>query len=187
MTRHPLMRTLQIAWQRTQRRLGWAGLGGAALLLAGVAAALALPGAQQRAQALSEQLERVRGAVVPPPAAVASPAQDRQQALAELGARLPRLRDNAADLAKLFALAQAHKLDLAKGDYQLGTDPRAPLQTYSVTLPVQQSYAALKTFSAEVLRALPHAALDELRLERHDAASTQADARLRFTFIYQGE
>jgi hypothetical protein len=187
MTRHPTLRTLHIVWQRTQRRLGWAGLGGAALLLAGVAAGLALPGAQQRTQVLAQQLARLQGDAGALNATPGDATPSRQQMLADLGTNLPRLSQNAADLSKLFALADIHKLELDKGDYQLGADPRAPLQTYTVTLPVRQSYAVLKKFSAEALRALPHAALDELRLERHDAASTQAEARLRFTLIYRGE
>lgn len=182
-----MKQSFQVIWRRTQRRLGWTGLGGAALLLAGVAIAAALPGLQAGIQTLEQRLARAQAQAGALPNTPTAAAPDPQQALAALSARLPNLVDNAADLEKIFALAQAHKLELDKGDYQLGADARAPLQTYSVTLPVHASYAVLKKFSAEVLRALPHAALDELRLERHDAASLDTDGRLRFTLIYRGD
>ncbi len=182
-----MKRTLRIVWQRTQRRLGWMGLLGGALLLAAAAVAAALPGLDAESESLARRLDREHGQARPLLHAPAALTPDRQQVLADFGARLPALADNAADLEKLFGLAQAHKLELFKGDYQLAAAARAPVQTYSVTLPVHQSYAVLKRFSAEVLRALPHAMLDELRMERHDAGSTEVDARVRFTLIYKGE
>jgi hypothetical protein len=106
-------------------------------------------------------------------------------ALAELGASLPTLERNAADLEQLFALARAHHVALTRGDYQFGNEPNATLLTYSVTLPVHQSYATIKQFSADVLRALPHAALEELRLERAEAGAADLDGRLRFTLTYR--
>ena len=186
------MRALHIAWLRLQRRLGWAGLGGAARLLAGAAAALALPGLQADTEALARSLARARAdtqALVQQRADSPESKHSSRapQTLAEFSAQLPALRDNAADLATLFRLADAHKLALAKGDYQLSSDPRAPVHSYSVTLPVHGPYATLKKFSAQALRALPHAVLDELRMERLDAASTDVDARVRFTLLYRGE
>lgn len=186
------LRALHIARLRLQRRLGWAGIGGAALLLAAAVAAFALPGRQADTQALAQRLQRTQSdtqALVQQRAASPDSAQANRAppTLAEFSAQLPALRDNAADLATLLRLADAHKLALVKGDYQLGSDPRAPVQSYSVTLPVHGNYATLKKFSAEALRALPHAVLDELRMERLDAASPDVDARVRFTLLYKGE
>ncbi len=186
------LRALHIVRLRLQRRLGWAGLGGAALLLAAAAAALALPGLQADTETLAQRLKRAQSdtqALVQQRSASPDSAQSGRapRTLAEFGAQLPALRDNAADMGTLLRLAETHKLALAKGDYQLSSDPRAPVQSYSVTLPLHGSYATLKKFSAEALRALPHAVLDELRMERLDAASTDVDARVRFTLLYKGE
>jgi hypothetical protein len=198
-------RLLLVVWRRLQRRLGWTGLCGAAALLAGAAGAVALGELRARQESLGQRIAPAHAQAVQQPLSAAPPGQAGQLehgsaaqprgaaaapealSLAHLSAQLPRLSENAADLEKLFALATVHQLTLAKGDYQLAADAASPVQAYTVTLPATQSYAVLRQFSAEVLRALPHAALDELRLERADAASTEAHARLRFTLIYRGE
>ena len=43
----------------------------------------------------------------------------------------------------------------------------------------------IKDFVADALRALPHAALLELRLERTDAEASMLEARLRLTLTYR--
>jgi len=50
---------------------------------------------------------------------------------------------------------------------------------------VRTDYGAIKAFAADVLRALPNASMDELRMSRSDAGSTTIDSVLRFTFVYR--
>lgn len=183
-----MRRSLRIVWQRALRRLGWFGLCGVGLLLLSAAGAALLPVLSRDTQDLARRVAQARTRVevqTRSTEAAATPASERMT-IAELTASLPSLAQNASDLEKLFELAFAHKVVLNKADYQWLNEPRAPLATYSVTLPVRQSYAVIKQFSAEVLRALPHVALDELRLERNEAGIAELEARLRFTFIYRG-
>jgi hypothetical protein len=51
---------------------------------------------------------------------------------------------------------------------------------------VQSQYGALKDFIADVLRALPNASMDDLRMSRSNAGSTTLDTVVRFTFVYRG-
>jgi hypothetical protein len=98
----------------------------------------------------------------------------------------PPLTRNADDLDAVFQSAKQHNVALLKGEYQLKQEPHAPLVTYTATFPVQSQYGALKDFIADVLRALPNASMDDLRMSRSNAGSTTLDTVVRFTFVYRG-
>ena len=76
-------------------------------------------------------------------------------------------------------------MQLNKGEYQLKREPNAPFVTYTATFPMRNDYATFKDFAAEVLRALPHVSMDELRMARNDAGATALDSVVRFTFVYR--
>ena len=97
----------------------------------------------------------------------------------------PAMNRNAEDLAQIFAAAQGHHVQLTKGEYQLKADPGAAFVVYTATFPLHGDYDAIKGFSADVLDALPHVAMDELHLSRDNAGSTALDAVVRFTFYYR--
>ena len=87
--------------------------------------------------------------------------------------------------AEVFASAEAHHLALPKGEYKLDADPTGSIVSYSATFPIHGDYTTLKDFCADVLSALPHASMDELRIARDNAASQSLDAVVRFTFFYR--
>jgi len=76
-------------------------------------------------------------------------------------------------------------VELARGEYQLKSEAGTPLVTYTATFPVHTEYGALKQFTGDVLTALPHVSMDELRMARPDAGSGVLDSVVRFTFIYR--
>lgn len=180
-----LRTSIRVLGLRVWRRLGARGLAGALLLVAALSLALLAPRLAAHNQAQLLRLAQWQAEPVRPVApAVAAPAVE-PGSLADLGTVLPTLERNGDDLEQLFALARTHKVALQRGEYQLAQESHAALLSYSVTLPVHQTYATIKQFSAAVLRALPHAALDELRLERNESGSADLDARLRFTLFYR--
>ncbi len=166
------------------RRIGLAGILGCAVLVVGASLALSLPALQRETQdavsAIAARTLAARQAGQARPAA-ASPA-DAARAYVD---GFPSLSQNAADLGQVFAAAQLRHVQLPKGEYQLKAEPTAAFVTYTATFPVHGDYEALKGFSADVLSALPHVAMDELRLSRDSAASTALDAVVRFTFFYR--
>lgn len=177
-------RLLRRAWLTSLRRVGYVGTVGGIALGAGLVLALALPAFERDtrettralvARSLSEA--RRQG----PRAPTASPAESARAYVAGF----PLLGQNAADVAQLFTAAQARHLQLQKGEYQLKAEPNAPFVTYTATFPVHGDYDTLKGFSADVLNALPHASMDELRLSRDSVGSTTLDAVVRFTFFYR--
>jgi len=171
-------------WLKLVRRIGHAGVAGAVALLVGIALAATLP-----------QLQRETRASVASRAAQALAAQQRAQArtvsLSPADSTrayvegFPVLSQNASDLTQVFAAAQGRHVQLTKGEYQLKSEPNAAFVVYTATFPVHGDYDALKGFSADVLNALPHVAMDELHLSRDNAGSTALDAVVRFTFYYR--
>lgn len=157
------------------------GLAGLAALGMAVAAALWLPTVERDADALAARLGAAAAAPAPVPRARIS---DRQQ-LSRYTAAFPAMSQNADDMARMFEMADKRKIKLLKGEYQLAAIAGSPFVTYTVTFPVKETYGLLKDYTAEVLSELPHASMDELRLERSDAAARELDARIRFTLIYR--
>jgi len=171
-------------WLALVRRIGYAGIAGGLVLAAGLALAIALPtlerDTREATSAMAARALAARQQVRTAPAS-ASPA-DAARAYVE---GFPALSQNAADMAQVFAAAQLRHLQLPKGEYQLKAEPNAPFVMFTATYPVHADYDSLKGFSADVLSALPHVSMDELRMSRDTAGSTTLDAVVRFTFFYR--
>ena len=177
-------RLLNRLWQRAVRRLGMPGVVALLLLLPLLAIVLSLPRLESQSDelrvALATELE-VSARQAPP----APPRKSRVELTTDFVAGFPFIEQSSSDLEKVFALATQRKLALPKGDYQLKQEPNAPLLTYTVSLPLRSEYGALKDFAADVLSALPHVSMDEMRMTRSDAGSAVLDSMVRFTFVYR--
>lgn len=171
-------------WWTLVRRIGYAGIAGAAVLVAAIALAAALPALERDTRAATSGMAARALAARQPARATLAPATPADAARAYVQG-FPALGQNAADLAQVFAAAQLRHLQLPKGEYQLKAEPNAPFVVYTATYPVHADYDALKGFGADVLNALPHASMDELRMSRDNAGSTTLDAVVRFTFFYR--
>lgn len=171
-------------WLKLVRRVGYSGIAGGVLLATGLALVLSLPTLQRdtrnaTASMAARSLAARQGIQSRP-----GPVSPAEAARAWVDG-FPALSQNAADVAQVFAAAQLRHVQLPKGEYQLKAEPGAPFITYTATFPVHGDYDALKGFSADVLNALPHVSMDELRLSRDSAGTTTLDAVVRFTFFYR--
>lgn len=86
-------------------------------------------------------------------------------------------------LGQVFALASRHGLVLQQGEYRRTARPQARAIAYQVNLPVKGSHGAIWAFALDVLRALPHAALDDVAFRREAVKDAQVEARLRMTLF----
>jgi hypothetical protein len=156
------------------RSLGWPVLCGVGLVLVGV---LLLGLSQQlRAQKNKLQLE-LRQAQKPGP----QPAVNRTRGVPVV---FPPSSDYTADLAQIFDIAKSQGIVLASGDYR-DADPTAlGLDTRLVDLRINENYGKLKEFLANVLNAMPHAAVQELRIERKDGAAVKHQVFLKLALVY---
>jgi hypothetical protein len=175
---------LSRVWQRLLRRLGSQGLVGLAL----VAAALALAAWAlhlDKLSAATRQSAEVRQRQTAQSSRERSLAISPQESRRNFIERFPPPSQNAADLAQVFAAAAHSNLSLSKGEYHQVIETQSPFVTYVATFPVKDSYPNVRDFATEVLRSLPHAALEELRLERSNSTATVLDARVRINLFYR--
>jgi len=133
----------------------------------------------ERDYAAAQRLARMPAPVAPPQAA---PPPSSDQNLQQFQATLGDRRGVERQLKEVFALATKHGLTLAQGEYRSAQERNARLATYQVNLPVKGSYGAILGFALDVLRAMPHASLDDVAFRRDSIADADVEARLRLTF-----
>jgi hypothetical protein len=86
----------------------------------------------------------------------------------------------------IHRLAAAKGVKLATGDYRLVREGNTQLQRYQITLPARARYPNLRAWIADVMNALPSAALEEVSFGRDDVSKDSVDARIRFTLFLRG-
>ncbi|MFO1270725.1 MAG: hypothetical protein U1F50_03425 [Rubrivivax sp.] len=174
------------AWRRALRRFGPFGLAGLSLMsLAALVAAFG-PRLDRGTEDLRQALEARRVAAAAPKAASApEEALGDQERLERFVGTFPPLAQNAQDMAAVFDSAERAHVVLAKADYAVRSEAGSPFIAYTATFPLREPYGAIKAFTANVLRALPHAALEEMRMGRPDVGGTVLEASVRFTLVYR--
>ncbi|GAB4480773.1 MAG: hypothetical protein OHK0044_28970 [Burkholderiaceae bacterium] len=187
---HPSERALRVL-RRTARavhaRCGSAGLAGAALLTAAIAALVYAPRMQRDVQVLHEQVDRTRAQLLQRGRDLARQPDSAQQ-FARFRAWFPSADRATADLRTLFAAAAKHGVQLPRGEYAVVRDEAVVgLARLEVVLPVKERYGAIKAFVGEALNALPHASVSELRIERDGGGTGAAplEARVKLTLFYR--
>ncbi len=153
-----------------------------ALLVAGASVQVALIPARARLDADYEAARRLARTPLPPRPAPSAPPPSSDQNLAQFYATLGDARGVERQLKAVFALAARHGLTLEQGEYRTTADRNAKLVAYQVNLPVKGNYSAIWQFAMDVLRAVPHASLDDVAFRRDAIGAAGVDARLRLTF-----
>jgi Tfp pilus assembly protein PilO len=69
-----------------------------------------------------------------------------QQALDSLRQQLPGQPQASELIERLYHLASAERISLARGEYALGIDPKTQLARYQIVLPVRGSYPQIRGF-----------------------------------------
>jgi hypothetical protein len=167
-------------------RVGVVGIVGAALLFAaGVGMAFATR-THREAEWLSAAAEQARAKIAQ--LGSSNVVEDRTPAeqMARFQQWFPPASQSTADLRVIFTAAQSAHVDLSRGEYSVrAVEGSGGLERFDVILPVKEHYAPVKAFVAEVLNKLPHASLDELRVERPGSAADQLESRVHFTLFYR--
>jgi hypothetical protein len=158
--------------------LGVIGLGVLAFCVPFYLSAL-LP-AERELAAQREAAERLRART--PFRAVS--ADDRADELRRFYGLLPPVGRLDEELGRIYALAQAARLELMQGEYRLEKRSAGPI-AYRITLPVRGGYSQIRSFLDAVLREVPIASVDGLRFERKRIADSQLDAQLRLTLHFR--
>jgi len=169
-------RALALAWLRHGvERLGWPGLLGLALCLAGAAGwQVGLRPLEKESQALTERIAGLRAERAARPDAL--PAAERR----ELG-RLPGGEALAPQVAAVFAAARRQQIEISQGEYALQREPGGQTARYRMSFPARGTYPALRAWTSGLLAAQPGLMLDELDLRRENIGSAIVEARVQFS------
>ncbi|MGG7603060.1 hypothetical protein [Massilia sp. BKSP1R2A-1] len=155
-------------------------LAAAVLLLLGCIVALSWLGAA-RMRVADEYAAARAAAARPAPPPPPPPAPGADQNLAHFHGALGQRRGVERQLKEVFALADRHGLALRQGEYRSSEDRAGGFTTYQINLPVKGRYDAIWAFAFDVLRALPHASLDDVNFRRDAIREENVEARLRLT------
>ena len=160
------------------KRLGPAGLGGLALLVAAVVIVVAVvQPVRHQAVDLQTQLSALDTAR----STMRDQAQSPVDQAGEFLNRFPTRAELPSVLAAFGASANKAGVTLEQGTYSFQVQKGASLARYVIDLPVKGSYPAIRRFVSDALVVVPAASLDTLRLERREVAEGGVDAALRFT------
>lgn len=159
---------------------GWPAIAGFALVVA-ASVTLALTAVlRHQTQSLRSQIGSI--------AAEQTHAAMRDQQLALTDAlRVPAYSSRLADVATIAGVLKRQKLEATELTYRSGSIPDAQLRTLSTDLQVQSDYLAAKNLAAELLRKLPHAYIEDLRLERDTAAPVRLRTTIRLMLVYESD
>lgn len=164
------------------RGAGWPvvlGLCAAVLgLLMGAAAEYVAQQTRQLAQAnQAASLSQVPGQGVANPASAST----------EFAWSVPAPHTHLDDMNRLFKLAKDSGVAVGAIVYRLEASSAAPILVRTLDLRLNEDYPKLKAFVAALLVAMPHLALQEIRVERKDATALQQQVLLKLSFFYQSD
>ncbi|HXA46701.1 MAG TPA: hypothetical protein VNW52_03650, partial [Burkholderiaceae bacterium] len=163
-------------------RCGWSNNIAALLLaIAGSAWLWALPLDQQLGKRRAAVLAAQQSLQRPPQVAVAQSLPPAAQHLQQFYDALGESRYAEQQIKTLFALATKNGLSLNQADYKFADNKSGAFHSYTVTLPVKGTYAAIRPFCQQVLLAIPFASLDEINFKRDAVTNPLLDVKLRFT------
>lgn len=108
-------------------------------------------------------------------------AKPEQQTLDNLRQQLPGQPQASALIERLYHLASAERISLARGEYALGIDPKTQLVRYQIVLPVRGSYPQIRGFLQALLGQLPTLVLEDLELQRKRIGDQELNGRVRMT------
>ena len=169
-------------WQQIRNELGWQGMGGILLLLAGWAfTGAVLSPAEERVVLVREQAESQNQR-----SALGKEMQRETQGspavmLEKFYNFFTTDKEITDQLATIYNLAQANGLVLMQGDYKVVRNKDERMMQYRITLPVVGSYNQIRSFAARVLDKMPVISLDQIKFERKQTYNGSVEAEIIFT------
>jgi hypothetical protein len=164
------------------QRAGLPGLGGAALLALVLAYGVfgllpdwrSLETLRQNSHTANAYLEKVANGTATLPVVPS-------QQLDEFHKALPTQLDATTVIDRIYAMASKEKINLARGEYSLGIDPKTQLARYQILLPVRGNYPQLRRFLHALLTELPAVVVEDVDFQRKRIADTELTGRIRMT------
>lgn len=89
------------------------------------------------------------------------------------------------DLGHLFKLAKLKGVHISTVEYSQEQSPSLQVLVRTLDIRINEDYPKLKGFVAELLGNMPHASLQEIRIDRKDAVTLQGQILLKLAFVYR--
>lgn len=164
-------------WPRAFMQLGWPNQLACVLVAAAMVTSACAWFIAQHAHNLAAMLESVQGTQVAPPM--------KLEPVDEALSMAPQDAQYIQDLGLLFQIGQEAGVALGVMEYKSETNPKAPLTVRTIELRTNEDYPKIKGFISKVLNEMPHAALQEIRIERKDAQTAQGSMLIKLSLVYQ--
>lgn len=89
------------------------------------------------------------------------------------------------DVEALFRIAGERNIGIQAIEYQQEPVPALQASTRTLTVSIYEDYPKFKAFLAAVLGANPHAALQEVRIDRDDPKNAQGAIVFKLVYVYR--
>jgi len=119
--------------------------------------------------------------------------QNTEEEVTRFYSRFPSVHLLPDVLSELNTIAKKNQIELIVGDYkltELKTKKDAKLRVltkYELIFPVQGTYAQIRSFVSQALKALPEMALVDLQVVRESPSVERVDTRLVFVVFVKGD
>lgn len=163
------------------QRLGWPLLAGTGLLLLVLLYGASLVPQWQQVNALRDQHAQLAEQVRQLKRGERQVAVQAADPLQDLHRQLPAQPQATEAIERLYALARAEKITLARGEYALGVDPKTRLARYQILLPLRGSYPQIRRFLHALLGQMPALVLEDIDLQRKRIGDSELTGRIRMT------
>lgn len=163
------------------QRLGWPLLAGTGLLLLVLLYGASLVPQWQQVNALRDQHAQLAEQVRQLKRGERQVAVQAADPLQDLHRQLPAQPQATEAIERLYALARAEKITLARGEYALGVDPKTRLARYQILLPLRGSYPQIRRFLHALLSQMPALVLEDIDLQRKRIGDSELTGRIRMT------
>lgn len=162
-------------------RLGlWRGGLIAATAAVVVAWLFAMPQLAADNRAMQERVDRLQKQIAARTLASAEKKPEPLDPVAQFRKVLGREDDVDGQLKALLNAATTGKLVVRQAQYKSSTDVAGGFAIYQIDMPVRGQYRNVRLFCEQALRALPFAALEEVRFKRDTVSTDSVEATLRW-------
>ncbi|MDB5866571.1 MAG: hypothetical protein JWO70_4377 [Betaproteobacteria bacterium] len=113
-------------------------------------------------------------------------ARDRAEELRRFYGLFPPVEQLPNELARVYGLARAAKLQVQQAEYRLESRDSG-LIAYHITFPIGGTYGQIRQFVSAALKDMSFASLDSLRFERKKVGDTHLEAQVQLTIHFRPE
>lgn len=99
--------------------------------------------------------------------------------------RIPADESHLEDLRQMFAIGAENGIRFGRVEYRVETLDTLQTIVRVADLQVAEDYPKVKAMLAELMRRLPHCFLQEIRIDRKDHRTAEAQVTLRLAFLYK--